>query len=365
LRKLLGVASEEATVALEESAGAAAKVLEKDVPAPHAPSKVPPKAPPTKAVHIDAPAAKPVTPKPAVADVPAKAPVVETPTTAPSKPAAVKPRARVFQGVSSETEEMLAKRPGLAKVLEGHPEAADLFKLCKSNCFPSFMTDEEMAERLLRLEKIQKAAAEAGSPLDRKLTKEFLHKQKDIKGVDDALSKMEDTLSHLHEQRLAKEGEALVDPEEIFNQPGVKDRKPVEVRLGEAREGQAFDVLEGQKYPHNQVPMRDKGGSLRRLDSYDPATGDIISRKSLSTSNGQIAFADKDVMIDYFQEFSLKYPNGATIADVPSAGPLAGKTLKGKYVLEVPEQRYPIRQDLLKEATARGITIRDIRGKTY
>jgi hypothetical protein len=370
LRKLLGVATEEATVALEESAGAAGKVLDRDAPAPHAPgaapSKAPPvKAPPTTPKHVDALAAKPAAPKPLVTDTPAKVPTVETPAAPLPKPPAVKPRARIFQGVSSETEEMLAKRPGFARLLEEHPEAADLFKLCKSPCFPDFLSEQEMAERLLRLEKIQKAAAEAGVPLDRKLTRELLHQQKDVKGVDDALRKMEDTLSHLHEQRLANEGEALVDPDEIFKQPGVKDRKPVDVRLGEAREGQVFDTLEGEKYPHNQVPMRDRGGSLRRLDSYDPATGDIISRKSLSTTNGQIAFADEGVMTDYFQEFPLKYPNGATIADVPSAGSLAGKTLKGRYVLEVPVQRYPIGQKILDQAKLRGIIIRDVTGKIY
>jgi hypothetical protein len=161
--------------------------------------------------------------------------------------------------------------------------------------------------------------------------------------------------------------EPIVDEAELKEQPGVRVRKPTEFKLAEAAEGREFDLLEGEKYPANQVPIRDRGGSLRRLDSYDPGKGEIISRKSLAASNGQLAFADVDTVIGHFQEFALKYRSGATIADVPSAQRLglANQVLRGDYVLEVPVQRYPIPPLILEEAAKRLILIRDIEGTVY
>ena len=159
--------------------------------------------------------------------------------------------------------------------------------------------------------------------------------------------------------------DAVLDEAELLQRPGVRRGKPTDVRLGEASYGNEFDVLEGQKYPHNQVPIKDKAGKYRRLDSYDPVKKEIVSRKSLSASNGQIAYVDEFTMIDYLQEFALKYPNGATISDVPSAKGLGNKTLQGSYVLEVPPQEWAIPDRILKEAKARGVTIRDINGRIY
>ena len=68
----------------------------------------------------------------------------------------------------------------------------------------------------------------------------------------------------------------------------------------------------------------------------------------------------------------LKYPDGATIANVPAARkmlvngkPLAGQTLAGKYILEVPVQKYAIPDRIMTEVRNRHITIRDINGKNY
>jgi hypothetical protein len=52
-------------------------------------------------------------------------------------------------------------------------------------------------------------------------------------------------------------GDAILDEAELLQHPDV--RRSSEIRLA-AKEGREFDVLEGQKYPHSQVPMRDKGG---------------------------------------------------------------------------------------------------------
>jgi hypothetical protein len=166
--------------------------------------------------------------------------------------------------------------------------------------------------------------------------------------------------------------EQVMDTGELLGEHGVHEGKPVEMRMEEAKIGREFDEKQRKKYPANEVSIFDKGGKRRRLDSYDVAKGEIISRKSLPASNGQIAFVDEFTMINHFQEFALKYPSGGTIADIPSTRsmvvggkPLAGQTLTGKYVLEVPPQKYAIPQRIKEEAAKRGITIRDNKGRVY
>jgi hypothetical protein len=160
----------------------------------------------------------------------------------------------------------------------------------------------------------------------------------------------------------------------LEEEPGIHEGKPVDIRQAEAAEGREFDTLQGENYPANQVPIVSPGRRHpRRLDSYDPVNGEIISRKSFAASDGQIAFANEFTVIEYFQEFALKYRNGATIATTRTSRrlvglngqPLAGQTLTGRYILEVPPQRYPISDTIKKEAAARNITIRDINGAAY
>lgn len=174
-------------------------------------------------------------------------------------------------------------------------------------------------------------------------------------------------------ERIIKEKAEKLQSEEaeLLEQYGVHENKPVDIRLAEAKKGKAYDKELEVKYPANQVPVLDKKGK-RFLDSYDPVKGEIISRKSLVTSNGQIALADEFTMIDYFQEFALKYPRGAIIANTRRARkmlvngkPLAGQTLTGKYVLEVPVQNYAIPDRIIYEARVRNIIIRDEKGKVY
>jgi hypothetical protein len=213
LRKLLGVSEEAAASATEQLAGTTAKAVEGHVPSPPV-SKPLPKPPVSTASVADQGAevagakvlAKPsppsvVKPKPVTAVTQESGELVGAKATPkPSAPPAVSPkpqlasRAKVFEGISEETEQLLARRPGLARALGQHPEAADLFKLCKSHCFPDFMTDEEIVERLIRLERLQRAATEVGVPFERGPTKELLHRQKTVDEVDKALSSLEDAL---------------------------------------------------------------------------------------------------------------------------------------------------------------------------
>lgn len=65
----------------------------------------------------------------------------------------------------------------------------------------------------------------------------------------------------------------------------------------------------------------------------------------------------------YLSELSKKYPQNATIADVPSSGALAGSKLKGKQILEVPIQNNPIPQSILDYANDLKIDIRQVSTK--
>jgi hypothetical protein len=127
-----------------------------------------------------APTGEPTTP----AAHPAPAPLPEPPV----------PRSAIFEGISPETEGMLANRPGLAKVLAEHPRAADLFKLCESPCFPSFLKDEEMVAALSRLERMEAEAAKAGVTFRRDAFKKLLHKQTTVGDVEKTLDEIESGL---------------------------------------------------------------------------------------------------------------------------------------------------------------------------
>lgn len=67
----------------------------------------------------------------------------------------------------------------------------------------------------------------------------------------------------------------------------------------------------------------------------------------------------------YIGELPMRYPRGATIANVPSSGALAGRRLAGLYYLEVPVQRAPIPQNVLDYARQMRVNIRDVTGNIY
>ncbi|MBI1831876.1 MAG: hypothetical protein HYR84_10550 [Planctomycetes bacterium] len=103
-----------------------------------------------------------------------------------------------------------------------------------------------------------------------------------------------------------------------------------------------------------------RNGGYYRLDSYNPQTGEIVSRKLT-----QFAEIDRRTALQYINELARKYPPGTIIADVPSSGPLAGQALRGRMILEVPVQTAPIPQSVIDAANRRGILIRDIDGRIY
>ncbi|MGL6094837.1 MAG: polymorphic toxin-type HINT domain-containing protein, partial [Fimbriiglobus sp.] len=125
--------------------------------------------------------------------------------------------------------------------------------------------------------------------------------------------------------------------------------------------GNDFNRAQAGRYPHNEIYVaRPDGEGYYRLDSYNPRTGEIISRKYT-----QLSDVTEATGVAYINELANKYPPGTVIADVPSSGTLAGQRLRGQMILEVPVQTTPIPRTVLDVATQKRIVIRDINGKVY
>ena len=106
-----------------------------------------------------------------------------------------------------------------------------------------------------------------------------------------------------------------------------------------------------------------------RLDSYNPRKGEIVSRKYT-----QLSEISKETAIRYLKELKDKYSPGAVIADVPSnrvganAGIFednGGNILQGQMILEIPVQKEPGPESVLRYAAKEKIKIRDTNGKIY
>ena len=106
-----------------------------------------------------------------------------------------------------------------------------------------------------------------------------------------------------------------------------------------------------------------------RLDSYDPQTGEIVSRKYT-----QLSEVSEETAIRYLKELSDKYSPGSIIADVPSNKTGLnkdifkannGNILKGQMILEVPVQKADIPPNVLEFAKKNDIIIRDVNKKNY
>ena len=121
----------------------------------------------------------------------------------------------------------------------------------------------------------------------------------------------------------------------------------------------AINLPEGSPTKHRYV----------RLDSYNPHTGEIVSRKYT-----QLSEVSEETAIRYLKELSDKYAPGSIIADVPSNRTGVnkgifevnqGNDLKGEMILEVPVQKKLVPKSILKYARDNKIQIRDINGNVY
>ena len=143
----------------------------------------------------------------------------------------------------------------------------------------------------------------------------------------------------------------------------------------------AFNKARAKFYPFNEVYLEapkkainlPEGSPTRhqyvRLDSYNPHTGEIVSRKYT-----QLSEVSEETAIRYLKELSDKYAPGSVIADVPSNRTGVNKgifefnqgdKLKGQMILEVPVQKKSVRESILKYARDNNIQIRDINGNVY
>ncbi|WP_421448564.1 DNRLRE domain-containing protein [Streptococcus suis] len=93
--------------------------------------------------------------------------------------------------------------------------------------------------------------------------------------------------------------------------------------------GNAFNktVQEAELYPFYEVHL----ANGKRLDSYDLAAGEIISRKATDLDKIQ-----ESTFRGYLREFEQKYSVGTEIRSQKYKEQLYGKTLQGSYILEVP-----------------------------
>ncbi|WP_417360387.1 hypothetical protein [Gallaecimonas pentaromativorans] len=126
--------------------------------------------------------------------------------------------------------------------------------------------------------------------------------------------------------------------------------------------GNDFNEAQAPNYPYKEVYINkpDGGKSYYRLDSYDPESREIVSRKFTQLSEIQ-----NQTALNYITEIPKKYPVGATIAKVESSGSLADQQLQGSLILEVPVQQNPIPQSIIDAADKAGVLIRDIDGRIY
>ena len=143
----------------------------------------------------------------------------------------------------------------------------------------------------------------------------------------------------------------------------------------------AFNKARAKFYPYNEVYLKAPKKAINlpegsptkhqyvRLDSYNPHTGEIVSRKYT-----QLSEVSEETAIRYLKELSDKYAPGSVIADVPSnrtglnkgiSEVNQGSDLKGKMILEVPVQKKLVPKSILKYARVKKIQIRDINGNVY
>ena len=143
----------------------------------------------------------------------------------------------------------------------------------------------------------------------------------------------------------------------------------------------AFNKARAKFYPYNEVYLEAPKKAINlpegsptkhqyvRLDSYNPHTGEIVSRKYT-----QLSEVSEETAIRYLKELSDKYAPGSIIADVPSNRTGVNKgifdvngdnVLRGEMILEVPVQKKPIPQNVINYADKLRIKIRNTNNKLY
>lgn len=133
--------------------------------------------------------------------------------------------------------------------------------------------------------------------------------------------------------------------------------------------GTIFNIENWPRYDANEIYLDIGGGKRSIVDSLNIGDGgEVISRK-----NTQLGEVRPATALRYLDEFVRKYEvnnSRITIADTPgnraSLPPgMIGTSLDGEMILEVPVQTSSIPEEILAQAGARGIQIRDVAGRIY
>lgn len=93
------------------------------------------------------------------------------------------------------------------------------------------------------------------------------------------------------------------------------------------KRGNDFNRKASLNYPFNEVQL----ANGKRLDSYNEALGEIVSRKA--TDLNKIKFSTFE---NYLKEMKNKYAPGTPIKSTKYKAQLDGKVLAGKQILEIP-----------------------------
>ena len=117
--------------------------------------------------------------------------------------------------------------------------------------------------------------------------------------------------------------------------------------------GNAFNetARKGDWYPYNEVHLENG----KRLDSYDPVKGEIVSRKATD-----LEMIEKETFERYLRELRDKYPAGTKIRS-DKYQEIDGQHLQGKQILEIPASNKNFERIKEYEALARdkyGIELR-------
>lgn len=86
-------------------------------------------------------------------------------------------------------------------------------------------------------------------------------------------------------------------------------------------------VTNSEKYPYYEINLENG----KRLDSYDPIKGEIISRKATDLDK-----ISENTFRQYLSEFEKKYSRGTRIRS-NLWKQIDGEMLEGQYILEIPK----------------------------
>jgi DNA anti-recombination protein RmuC len=199
---------------------------------------------------------------------------------------------------------------------------------------------EEAEKQRQEKEEQQKQQAEETKKRRAEKAKELLNDEGKFKDPD---------LELKYEEYLKRKQKANEAPRDRVEWKEVRDYwlEDSPVARGNRFNKQAVD---GEWYPYDEVHLENG----KRVDSYDPFKGEIVSRKATNFD-----VIDEGMFNEFLSELKSKYAEGTKIRSDKYPN-IDGQPLKGKYVLEVPESnaKSPNFEAFKAKAAAAGVEIR-------